>query len=1318
MVAFDTSGSMNIDVKDSSENLVANSCNYPKDRNGHARCALKNMVSAFAGQVNFGLAAFALEPSGTNTLGCGEDLGNVTGCTLSTLYGEPLGELGCGFRDPTGNNDKGSNVLVPLVRDGSGLASNAAQILQWVDNNCGDCKELWAKGGTPLNGILRDMRRYLQNFWSHPTNTSLTYLTPLTGSELPCRSVNVILLTDGDEYCDPTVGDDPNAVEATKAAAELLTGFTVTTSGQTITWKIKTHVIAFGQSVLGANNIAVAGGTGAAYSAANEQELASALASIVSGAIKPEICNNGDDNCNGCTDEGYKVYCNRNKIPTTLLELENGTYDNSHCCSSARQACLQAYSNSISASNPTGDRWFLPCWDPASGGVIEENWLCADPLEVCDELDNNCETSLTSLTSNAKDEGFNKCPNCPVPETCNGKDNDCDGIIDNELGNPEPFSISLECKPCYPTPEVCDGCDNDCDGWADNGLSALACGLSTPENCKGTRTCVPTQVAEAGACTGNGGVYTACSATSQPEICDGIDNDCNGIIDNEPSGVGVDCTPKVGDPIIGECKPGKTVCLNGALTCQGYIGPTQEVCDGKDNDCDGLIDAEDPSLTGTGALCGDAIGVCQKGTIQCVGGQLICVQPDKQPEVCDGLDNNCDGYIDNELTDVPSVAGCWSEPAAGCAELCTHAGYSWCYPDGATCSTLGELKGVCATGTLVCGGIQGWKCQGAVGPTNELCDKLDNDCDGKTDEAEDLPAKYGQLCGSFTNPPCKQGNLICVDGRDVCDGEIGPEPEICDGIDNDCDGDPDDGIEVNQSCYPTIVNPALYPGDRTKGICQPGQTVCATEGEEAGTLVCVGGTAPSPEVCDGIDNDCDGQKDERGAPPDGIDGTADPLDPTKIIGQPCGSNVGQCRRGTWGCVEGRVVCQGAIGPQAEICDCLDNDCDGDIDEDAAENELALCSPGKTCVELSASTGGGCQCASPCSSGEFPCAGNFTCDTKAVRSGTESPTGRYCVRAATCDACETKTVYNGDGTIECAPDGTQLYSSRPIPECVCKGLDGCRSPCFGVQCAAGELCIATGPLTGSCGDAEDCYLFGCTQGNICVSGSCADNPCDPNPCAASEMCRANADYTSYECVASCANVTCEAAGDVCKDGDCVATGCGQTCPDGQFCLAPDDPDAGAAECGASKCPHNTDYASYCGDGSHCDPTTGQCGTDPCAGVVCPDGQRCVRGQCALVQTTAPDAGTDSGTDGSVTPPDAQADAAKPDSGALPDGGTKPEVRGIFGLATGGGGCSCRTTGRDGSGALGGLLLLLAAGVLERRRRQRMPTDRVAKNGGAR
>jgi hypothetical protein len=323
------------------------------------------------------------------------------------------------------------------------------------------------------------------------------------------------------------------------------------------------------------------------------------------------------------------------------------------------------------------------------------------------------------------------------------------------------------------------------------------------------------------------GRWTNCinEITPSPEVCDKQDNDCDGQIDN---GIGCDCQsgdirPCGNDK--GECKPGTQTCLNGQWgTCQGMVLPTPEICDNKDNDCDGQMDSgsdADKTLTrecytgkqGTAGIgnCKPGRQTCERGVWGTCAGQII-----PTTETCDQKDNDCDGSIDE-----------------GCQ--CTNGQTQAC----------GSSTGTCKQGRRTCTNGQWGVCVGQTGPKTEVCDGLDNDCDGQVDEIGGAPCTKGQGA-------CKSsGKLICdaASKQLVCDAPtIVPKTEVCDGKDNNCNGQVDD-IPPGQTCRTGQT-----------GACATGQPTC-----QGGISICTVVYKPSnpTEQCrNNKDDDCDGLIDE------------------------------------------------------------------------------------------------------------------------------------------------------------------------------------------------------------------------------------------------------------------------------------------------------------------------------------------------------------------------------------------------------------------------------------------------------------------------
>ncbi|MDI1437192.1 MopE-related protein, partial [Polyangium sorediatum] len=145
---------------------------------------------------------------------------------------------------------------------------------------------------------------------------------------------------------------------------------------------------------------------------------------------------------------------------------------------------------------------------------------------------------------------------------------------------------------------------------------------------------------------GTGGVGGSGGQNCIPETCNNVDDDCDGVIDNGNPGGDAPCNTA----LPGACAAGHTTCSSGSLICMADITPgaQMETCNGVDDDCDGTLDEDVP---GVGMPCDTALpGVCAAGTTTCKDGATPCepnVPP--SPEVADGLDNDCNGMVDDGL---------------------------------------------------------------------------------------------------------------------------------------------------------------------------------------------------------------------------------------------------------------------------------------------------------------------------------------------------------------------------------------------------------------------------------------------------------------------------------------------------------------------------------------------------------------------------------------------------------------------------------------------------------------------------------------------
>ncbi len=343
---------------------------------------------------------------------------------------------------------------------------------------------------------------------------------------------------------------------------------------------------------------------------------------------------------------------------------------------------------------------------------------------------------------------------------------------------------------------------------------------------------------------------------SAVEACNGVDDNCDGLIDNEPSDATTWNADVDGDGY-GSTAATATACDQPA----GFVGDSSD-CDDNDSDIhpgapeDDCTDAVDYNCDGSvGYLDGDGDGFAACEDCD----DAVATINEDADELCDGLDNDCDGAIDGDASLDTTV---WFADTDG---------------DGfgdprVTLESCGQPEGYVATNTD-CNDTSSAAFPGGV----EVCDSVDNDCDGNIDEpdATDAPTWFADGDGDGFGAPGT--DLRLCDGpfgyvssnTDCNDGDALANPdadEICNDADDNCDGVSDEGFE--KTWYLDVDDDDFgRDGVSTESCDQPTGFVAAAGDCEDDD----GAINPAvPETCNGVDDDCDG-----GVPTDEADDDGD-----------------------------------------------------------------------------------------------------------------------------------------------------------------------------------------------------------------------------------------------------------------------------------------------------------------------------------------------------------------------------------------------------------------------------------------------------------
>jgi len=406
------------------------------------------------------------------------------------------------------------------------------------------------------------------------------------------------------------------------------------------------------------------------------------------------------------------------------------------------------------------------------------------------------------------------------------------------------------------------------------------------------------------------------------ELCNEVDDNCDGLVDETGLDGSTFYKDTDGDGF-GDESASQLACS----APDGFVSESGDCDDAQasvfpgapEDDCTDPVDYNCDGSTGYADLDGDGTPACD---------DCDDTDPGVNPyaaEICnDGVDDNCDGTADE--------AGAVGEQI-------------W-FAD-----TDGDLHGDPAVQVVACSQPEGFvdnssDCDDSTSEANpsgvEICDGIDNDCDGEVDGPDPIGGMTvyvdadgdGAGSSSVSMVVCVPTDDFVASSDDCDDADPTAYPgaeEVCDGVDNNCSGEADEGLLM--TVYPD-------PDGDGYGLSLLPMEAC---GPEAGTSVTPGDcdetdAAVNPgaeEVCDGVDNDCSGEADEGLGFTYYLDTDGDGFGVAESTIAACEFTVGYAL--TAGDCDNSDA---SINPSAtEVCDEIDNDCDGDIDDDDSSVSL-------------------------------------------------------------------------------------------------------------------------------------------------------------------------------------------------------------------------------------------------------------------------------------------------------------------------------------------------------------------------------------------